>query len=200
MKREFLKNLGLTDEQVNQIMTENGNDIEKYRKEVESKTKELETLNTKYESAQNSLNDANKQIKSYKDMDIEGIKNSAAEWEKKYKDETAELNNKLTQQERDFATNSYFAGMNFTSESAKRGIISQFKEQNFELKDGKLIGADEYINGLKESDAGAFVVEKSKDEPSLPTFTKGTASKGAPEGTGNGFGFNFAGVRAMPKE
>ena len=133
-------------------------------------------------------------------MDIEGIKNSAAEWEKKYKDETAELNNKLTQQERDFATNSYFAGMNFTSESAKRGIISQFKEQNFELKDGKFIGADEYINGLKESDAGAFVVEKSKDEPSLPTFTKGTASKGAPEGTGNGFGFNFAGVRAMPKE
>ena len=143
-------------------MTENGNDIEKYRKEVESKTKELETLNTKYESAQNSLNDANKQIKSYKDMDIEGIKNSAAEWEKKYKDETAELNNKLTQQERDFATNSYFAGMNFTSESAKRGIISQFKEQNFELKDGKFIGADEYINGLKESDAGAFVVEKKK--------------------------------------
>lgn len=143
-------------------MTENGNDIEKYRKEVESKTKELETLNTKYESAQNSLNDANKQIKSYKDMDIEGIKNSAAEWEKKYKDETAELNNKLTQQERDFATNSYFAGMNFTSESAKRGIISQFKEQNFELKDGKFIGADEYIKGLKESDAGAFVVENLK--------------------------------------
>lgn len=202
MKREFLKNLGLTDEQVNQIMTENGNDIEKYRKEVESKTKELETLNTKYESAQNSLNDANKQIKSYKDMDIEGIKNSAAEWEKKYKDETAELNKKLTQQERDFATNSYFAGMNFTSESAKRGIISQFKEQNFELKDGKFIGADEYINGLKESDAGAFVVEKTKDEPSLPTFTKGTASKGAPggENNANAFGFHFAGVRAMPKE
>ena len=191
MKREFLKNLGLTDEQVNQIMTENGNDIEKYRKEVESKTKELETLNTKYESAQNSLNDANKQIKSYKDMDIEGIKNSAAEWEKKYKDETAELNNKLTQQERDFATNSYFAG-----------IISQFKEQNFELKDGKFIGADEYIKGLKESDAGAFVVEKTKDEPSLPTFTKGTASKGAPggENNANAFGFHFAGVRAMPKE
>ena len=37
MKREFLKNLGLTDEQVNQIMTENGNDIEKYRKEINQK-------------------------------------------------------------------------------------------------------------------------------------------------------------------
>ena len=67
------------------------------------------------------------------------------------------------------------------------------------MKDGKFIGADEYINGLKESDAGAFVVEKSKDEPSLPTFTKGTSSRPAPE-AGNGFGFNFAGVRAMPKE
>lgn len=200
MKREFLKNLGLTDEQVNQIMTENGNDIEKYRKEVETKTKELETLNTKYESTQNSLKDANKQIKSYKEMDIEGIKNSATEWEEKYNKDTAELNEKLSQQQRDYAMNTYFAGIKFSSESAKRGIISQFKEQNFELKDGKFIGADEYINGLKESDAGAFVVEKSKDEPSLPTFTKGTASKGAPEGTGNGFGFNFAGVRAMPKE
>lgn len=199
MKREFLKELGLTDEQVNQIMTENGNDIENLRKEVETKTKELETLNTKYESTQNSLKDANKQIKSYKEMDIEGIKNSAAEWEEKYNKDTAELNEKLSQQQRDYAMNTYFAGIKFSSESAKRGIIEQFKEQNFELKDGKFIGGDEFIKGLKESDAAAFVTEKPEG-PSLPTFTKGTASKGAPEGTGNGFGFNFTGVRAMPKE
>ncbi len=47
MKREFLKNLGLTDEQVNQIVTENGNDIEKYRKEVESKTKRARNIEHK---------------------------------------------------------------------------------------------------------------------------------------------------------
>ena len=47
MKREFLKNLGLTDEQVNQIMTENGNDIEKYRKEVEIKDKRARNIEHK---------------------------------------------------------------------------------------------------------------------------------------------------------
>ena len=39
MKREFLKNLGLTDEQVNQIMTENGNDIENTAKKSNQKQK-----------------------------------------------------------------------------------------------------------------------------------------------------------------
>ncbi len=34
MKREFLTNLGLTEEQINKIMDENGRDIEKYRRKV----------------------------------------------------------------------------------------------------------------------------------------------------------------------
>lgn len=39
MKREFLKNLGLTDEQVNQIMTENGNDIKNTAKKSNQRQK-----------------------------------------------------------------------------------------------------------------------------------------------------------------
>ena len=35
MKREFLKELGLSDEQVNSIMAENGKDIEKHKTELE---------------------------------------------------------------------------------------------------------------------------------------------------------------------
>ena len=50
------------------------------------------------------LADANKEIQSYKDMDIEGIKKSAQEWENKYKTDTAALNDKLTAQERKHQT------------------------------------------------------------------------------------------------
>ena len=82
MKREFLTNLGLTEEQVNKIMDENGRDIEKYRKDVEKYSKESEKYKTQYESTKSSLDEANKTIASYKDkdMDIEKIQKSADEW------------------------------------------------------------------------------------------------------------------------
>ena len=57
MKREFLTNLGLTEEQVNKIMDENGRDIEKYRKDVEKYSKESEKYKTQYESTKSSLDE-----------------------------------------------------------------------------------------------------------------------------------------------
>ena len=44
MKREFLTNLGLTEEQINKIMDENGRDIEKYRKDVESIQRKVKNI------------------------------------------------------------------------------------------------------------------------------------------------------------
>lgn len=196
MKREFLTNLGLTEEQTNKIMDENGRDIEKYRKDVEK-------YKTQYESTKSSLEEANKTIDSYKDkdMDIEKVQKSADEWKQKYEDDTKSLNDKLIAQERSHAMDNYFSGMKFTSESAKRGIMTQFSEQNFELKEGKFIGADEYMKALQESDAGAFVKEDDKQDP-LPTFSRGsnTQINSDKNNQSSGFGFSFNGVRAKPKE
>ena len=55
MKREFLTNLGLTEEQVNKIMDENGRDIEKYRKDVEKYSKESVLSPHKYEDNDEKL-------------------------------------------------------------------------------------------------------------------------------------------------
>lgn len=44
MKREFLKELGLTDEQIDKIMAENGKDIEKYKTLAETKEAELKQV------------------------------------------------------------------------------------------------------------------------------------------------------------
>lgn len=192
MKREFLTNLGLTDEQVTSVMSENGKDIEKYKREADKYKTELESTKT-------SLEEANQTIDSYKEMDIEGIQQSVKDWKTKYKNDTEALNNKLIEQERNYARDAYFSDMKFTSESAKRGIIDQFNEQNFELKDGKFIGADEFIKGLKETDASAFVTEEEpKPNPQLPRFSSGTQNPKSNQP--KGFGFNFNGVRSKPKE
>ena len=88
MNREFLKGLGLEDEAIDKIMAENGKDIEKFKSE--SKTKETELA-----SVQKQLEDANKEIESFKGMDVEAIKKAAddykAKYEKAQKDAEAEI-------------------------------------------------------------------------------------------------------------
>ena len=67
MKREFLESLGLEKDTIDKIMAENGVDIEKQKLET---TKVTETL----KGVQAQLDDANKAIKGFEDLDVEGIK------------------------------------------------------------------------------------------------------------------------------
>ena len=85
MKTETLKNLGLTEEQIKSVMEENGKDIAREQSAKEAVEKEL--TDTKA-----LLDDANKQIESFKGMDIESIKKSADEYKTKY--EEADKKNK----------------------------------------------------------------------------------------------------------
>lgn len=84
MKREFLKELGLTDEQIDKIMAENGKDIENAKGDLAEKETELETKTKEVESLQGQLDTANKEIESYKEMDIESIKAAADDYKIKY--------------------------------------------------------------------------------------------------------------------
>jgi hypothetical protein len=53
---------------------------------------------TRANELQTQLTEANTTIKGFKDLDVEGLKNGVATWEKKYKDDTATLNQKLAEQ------------------------------------------------------------------------------------------------------
>ena len=53
---------------------------------------------TRANGLQTQLDDANKTIKGFKDLDVEGLKTASANWEKKYKDDTKTLSDKLTEQ------------------------------------------------------------------------------------------------------
>lgn len=112
------------------------------------------------------LADANKTIQSYKDMDIEGVKKAASDWETKYNADTKALNDKLSAQAREFAETLLMSGYRFTSKAAKNGIIAELREKKFELKDGSLVGAKEYMDGLMKNEeyAGAFVSDEDKPE------------------------------------
>lgn len=84
MKREFLQNFKVGDqplpkEVIDEIMAENDRDIEAAKKPFAD-----------YETIRGQLEEAQKTIKGFEGQDIEGVRKSAAEWERKYNEAIAE--------------------------------------------------------------------------------------------------------------
>ena len=100
MKTEDLKNQGLTEEQIKFVMAENGADIKKYKDMAENQKSQLDDFKQKME-------EANKQIESFKEMDIESIKKNAEEYKKKYEESQKESEIKLKALQYDTALNEY---------------------------------------------------------------------------------------------
>ena len=84
MKTEDLKEKGLTQEQIDFVMAENGKDVEAVKSDVTSKQTEIDTLN-------GQLTDLNKEIKAFKDMNIDEVKAKVTELEGKKADLEKEL-------------------------------------------------------------------------------------------------------------
>ena len=145
MKREFLEGLELDKETIDTIMAE-------YGKSTQGLREERDNLKTQIE-------DVNKEIQSYKDMDIDSIKKSAEDWKTKY--EEMEANQKAEKEKsiRDERTNAFFNDIKFASESAKAGVIAQFNAKDFKYDEdsNKFLGAKEWLDELKEKDSGAFL-------------------------------------------
>ena len=95
MKTEFLQNLKVNDqplpkEVIDAILAENGRDIEAAKKPFAD-----------YDTIKQQLDDARKTIKGFEDQDIEGVRRSAQDWEKKYNDAIAAHQQELA--DRDFS-------------------------------------------------------------------------------------------------
>lgn len=160
MKREDLQAKGLTDEQIDFVMTENGKDVEK----VKTKLTAAETARDDYKE---QLETANTTIQGYKEMDIEGIKKSVTDWETKYNTDTKALQDKLDGQAYDFALKEFVNGYQFTSDLVKEAVIAQLKAKEFKLNDGKFLGAEDFMKQLKEANPSAFVDEEQKPQPKI---------------------------------
>lgn len=166
MKKEFLKELGIEDSIIDKILESHNASIDKQNQAIDTYKEEINGLKSQ-------LSDANTQIQSFKDMDIEGIKQSAEEWKNKYEADTKALNDKLDAKEYEYNAKDYLNKFKFSSERAKISVLEEFKAKNFAYENGKFLGADDYINELKESDPGAFINEVDEKPPIIVRPTNG---------------------------
>ncbi len=174
---------------------------------------------TELSGIRKSLDDANNTIKSYTDMDVEGIKKSVKDWEDRYTKDTNALKEQMESQERSHQTDMFLSGYKYTSKAAQAGIRAEFEKQSFKMKDGVFQGASDYMKGLMEQEdyKGAFVIEEKKPEGSgdngggsssqtrLPQFAMGTNGGAANVLGGQGganassFDFGFSHIVEPPK-
>lgn len=165
MKTEELQAKGLTQEQIDFVMAENGKDLKKLQKENENLVTERDGLKQRAETAEETL-------KSFEGIDPEKIQSELDGYKKKA--EEAEENAKKQIYDRDFndALKAELEGIQFTSAAAKRDVEAQIKAAELKLKDGKILGLSDLLNQIKEADASAFVdQEQEKLEAGKAKFT-----------------------------
>lgn len=108
--------------------------------------------------------EANDTIKSHTDIDIDGIKKSAADWEEKYKKDTEDLQAKLSRQELEFAAKTYLSGFNFSNDLVREAIYDKFMAKGLAREGDKFLGADDFMAEMQKQYPTAFITE----DPAAP--------------------------------
>ena len=125
----------------------------------------FDAKDTELKGVQKQLTDANATIQSYKDMDIEGIKQSVQSWETKYNTDTQQLKDQLAAQEAEFAAKTYLGGFKYANDLVKDQIYSKFMEKKFAREGDKFLGADDFMAEMKKLYPTAFVDDTPPADP-----------------------------------
>lgn len=135
--------------------------------------KKIGKAETERDSWKEKAETAEETLKGFDGIDPEKIQQELADWKKKAEDAEKDANRKIY--ERDFADalKSEMESVKFTSEAAKRDVMSQIKLAELKLKDGKILGLTDLLGQIKKADASAFVDEQQEQlEEGKARFTQ----------------------------
>ena len=140
MKREDLKAQGLTDEQIDFVMTSNGKDIEKHKADLTTLTTENATLKTQ-------LTEAGTAIESFKAMKPDELKAAADEWKSKAEQAQADAQKQVASLKFDYALDGALVGAKAKNAKAVKALLdaSVLKMND----DGSILGLKEQLEKVK---------------------------------------------------
>ncbi|GFH39623.1 phage scaffolding protein [Pseudolactococcus insecticola] len=173
MKREELAKLGLSDEQVDNVMKLHGKGIQ----DETALKEQLATLETERDGFKAQLADRDKDIKDLKKQSAnsEEIQSKLSDLQSKYDNETKTLNDQLQATKLDSAITSALA---LSKARDPQDIRALLKSDDIKIgSDGALLGLDEQLKTLQESKAYLFT-ETPKTSGTNPQGGKSAAFTG----------------------
>lgn len=186
MKTEELKSKGLTQEQIDFVMAENGKDLKQLQDDNKTLTAERDDLKKKVdaatekeESLQQQLKDAQDTIKGFDGVDVEKLNKDVADYkaraEKAEKDAEAKI---LQRDQRDYL-NAEFDKLGIASERTRKSLAAEIMgEDGLKWKDGTFLGLSDFLAKENEKDH-FYQTQEEKDEAT----EKEKAAGGAPKFT-----------------
>lgn len=144
--KAFLENLGITDKDTVKQITD-------------TYTADIQIEKDATAKIQGDLDTANQTIQSYKDMDIDGIKKSAADWQEKY--ETAEKERKA--QAYSDQLDKFVQKQGMRNDIYAAHLKQQLADKQLKFDDnGTLLGGDDVVKALRDSCPDAFAPDQNE--------------------------------------
>lgn len=169
MTKEQLEALGLNEEQIKEVFKLNGIAVNNAKADYETIKAEKETL-------EGQLKTANKEIESYKEMDIEGIKKAAEDYKIKFETAQTEAQKELEKIKFNHALENALKGAKAKNVKAVKALLDL---EGLKLNEDKIIGLDEQLESIKTENDYLFETEETKGDN--PIFTRPT-SNSTPKG------------------
>lgn len=166
MNREELKELGLSDEQIDKVMTSHG-------KVVNSTKEELTTVTTDRDGLKEQLTERDAQLETLSKVDAEGLQAEIDRLKGENETTATEYQEKLDKQAFDFNLEKALTGAKVRNPKAVKALLDTEK---IKLDGDKLLNLDDQIKALQESDA--YLFETEDDPEGNPNFTTGQHQKG----------------------
>ncbi|MGM8212630.1 phage scaffolding protein [Virgibacillus sp. W0430] len=157
MNREFLREQGLSDEQIEAVMREHGksiNSVKEKADKVDDLESQIEDLQTQIKDRDTQLNDLSEKVK-----DNEELTNTIEQLKKDNKTATEELQQKLEKQAFDFALEKAIANAQAKNPKAVKALLDT---ESIKLDGETLLGLEDQLTALKESDAYLFGEDKPR--------------------------------------
>ena len=184
----------------------------KYTSDLQAKEDQIKTLNDNLSARDTDMNDLKTKLEAAgADADkLATLTNDFTALQSKYDEDKKNYETKLSKQAYEFAVKEFANEKKFTSQAAKRDFTQSMIAENLKFKDGKILGAEDFVQSYTENNADAFVKENPDPNPPtpaapaapLPQFVAPTPGGNPAPAESNAFAdaFHFTGVRPIPKE
>lgn len=162
---EILKELGIEvpedkEKELNKKVSENYKTVSEHKKKVEKLEEERDQFKEQYETAKETLD-------GFDGKNFEAITKERDEWKEKAEKAEKDFNAKIEKRDYSDAVAKAMENLKFSSNSARKAFQAELEADPLKMKDGKLLGFDDFVKSYQETDASAFVSEedmKQKEE------------------------------------